>query len=125
MSKGAVLIYAVALTLVALLVGCSGAENGFPTGTFTANNGEWVQTFDDDGSSTFLVNGTIGASSTFSIQANELTWETDSYCDARGAGKATYTWTFDDGILLFQVKGEDKCSDRLGVLDNVPYLKED
>ena len=125
MSKGAVLIYAVAFVLAALLAGCSGADNGFPTGTFSANNGEWVQTFDEDGSSTFLENGTIIASSTFSIRANELTWETDSYCDARGAGKAAYTWAFEDGVLLFQLKGEDNCSDRIGALDNVPYHKDD
>ena len=124
MKKGALLRYAFAFLFVALLVGCSGTETDFPEGTFSARNGGWVLTL-DDGSSTFSEYGTVEAIGTFSIQANEVTWETDSYCDPEGAGKATYTWAFEDDILLFQVKGEDKCSGRLGALDNVPYHLED
>jgi len=96
----------------------------FPTGKFTAKDGDWVLTFDDNGSFTFSEYGNVAASGTFSIQAKELTWETDSYCDPRGVGKSTYTWTFKDDTLVFQVKGEDKCSDRLGVVGNIPYHKE-
>jgi hypothetical protein len=96
----------------------------FPTGTFTAKDGDWVLTFDDDGSYTFSEYGTVEASGIISIQANELTWETDSYCDPKGAGKATYTWTFEDDVLLFLVKGEDKCVDRSSVIDNVAYHRQ-
>jgi lysophospholipase L1-like esterase len=91
----------------------------FPEGAFAAKDGDWVLAFDDDGTFTFSESGTVAASGTFSIQANELTWETDRYCDR--AGKATYTWTFENDTLLFQVKGEDECADRLAVLDNVSY----
>ena len=81
--------------------------------------------FDDVGSFTFSEDGTVAASGTSSIQANELTWETDSYCDAEVTGKATYTWAFEDGILLFRVKGDEKRAYRFGVRDDVRYHKED
>jgi len=99
-------------------------KSTFPTGKFTAKDGDWVLTFDDNGNYTFSDHGKVEASGTFSIQANEVTWETDSYCDLRGGGKSTYTWTFEDVTLLFRLKGEDKCSDRVDTLDNVPYHKE-
>jgi hypothetical protein len=92
---------------------------GFPTGVFAAKDGAWVLTFDDDGSFTFSESGTAVTSGTFSIRGNELTWETDDYCDR--AGKATYTWTFENDTLSFQVKGKDNCADRLAALDSIPY----
>ena len=96
----------------------------FPAGTFVAESGSWVLQFTDEGEFTFLESGRVDAVGTFSIKADELTWETDSYCDTEGAGKATYTWAFEDGTLLFRVKGEDKCAARLAALDNVSYHKE-
>jgi lysophospholipase L1-like esterase len=92
---------------------------GFPTGRLEAENADWVLLFDNDGSFTFSESGAVAASGTFSIQANELTWETDSGCE--GLGQATYTWTFENDTLLFQVKGGDECASRLGVLDGISY----
>jgi hypothetical protein len=125
MSKEAMVRFALAFLFVVLLVGCGSTATDIPTGVFSARSGIWELTLDDDGNSTFSEDGIVEVSGTFSIRANELTWETDSYCDLRGAGKATYTWTFEDNILLLQVKGEDRCFDRLDVLDNIPYQKED
>ena len=96
----------------------------FPVGTFVAESGSWALKFTDEGEFTFLESGRVDAVGTFSIKANELTWETDSYCDRGDAGKSTYTWTFENDALLFQVKGDDKCAARLAVLDNVSYHKE-
>jgi len=62
----------------------------FPVGTFVAEAGSWVLTFTDEGEFSFLESGRVDAVGTFSIKANELTWETDSYCDRADAGKATY-----------------------------------
>jgi hypothetical protein len=97
----------------------------FPTGRFAARDGGWVLTLDDDGSFIFSESGTVAASGTFSIQGSELTWETDSYCGNAASMKATYTWTFENDTLLFQVKGKDNCADRLAVLDKIPYHKEE
>lgn len=96
----------------------------FPVGTFVAEAGSWVLTFTDEGEFTFFESGRVDAVGTFSIKANELTWETDSYCDRGDAGKSTYNWTLEDDTLLFQVKGDDKCAERLAALDNVPYHRE-
>jgi hypothetical protein len=95
----------------------------FPTGRFVAEDADWVLTLDDDGSFTFSESGVVAASGTFSLRGNELTWETDSYCDR--AGKATYTWTFENDTLLLEVKGEDECASRLEVLDDIPYQREE
>jgi hypothetical protein len=68
--------------------------------------------------------GEVEARGKFSIQGNELTWETDSYCDQSDAGKATYIWTYENDILQLQVKGKDKCSERYRRVDNFEYKKE-
>jgi hypothetical protein len=107
-----------------LLPLCACSRSNFPSGTFATKSGSWILTFTDEGNFTFTEFSTIATEGTFSIQANELTWETDSFCDRIGAGKATYIWTFEVDTLLFQVKGEDKCAGRLSVLDNVSYHKE-
>jgi hypothetical protein len=108
--------------LLLLLVSCS--HSSFPTGTFTYESENWTLILSDDGSYTFLENGTVEASGTYSIQENTITWETDSYCDKQKAGKATYTWSFKNETLFFTVNGEDKCTDRQSVLDNIPYSKK-
>lgn len=99
----------------------AGVVMTFPTGTFAAKDGDWVLTFDDDGGFTFSESGTVAASGTYSVQADELTWESDSYCGNAELMKATYTWTFESDTLLFQVKGKDSCADRQAVLDSISY----
>ena len=99
-------------------------ESSFPTGTFVANSEFYRFMLADNGSFTFSEGGQVVATGTYSIHANEFTFETDSYCDGIGAGKATYTWTFKNDTLGFQRKGKDKCSDRYGSIHNIPYHKE-
>jgi lysophospholipase L1-like esterase len=96
----------------------------FPIGVFAAKDGAWIFRFDDDGTFTWSESGEVVASGTFSIQGNELTWETDSYCGNAASMKATYTWAFENDTLEFQVKGKDKCTDRQAAVDNVPYQRE-
>jgi len=101
-----------------LLSAC--ARSDFPTGTYESGSG-YIQTeFNNDGSFTFSIGGQVMSTGTYSIQGHELIWETDSYCDEISAGKATYTWTFENDTLLFEVKGEDKCADRLIVFSSIP-----
>ena len=104
------------------LFACSSPS--FPYGTFVSDSGSDQMVLNADGSFTYSESGTVVTTGTFSIQGNELTWETDSYCDERGAGKATYTWTFEDDTLVLQLKGEDHCSDRRYVLNLAPYHLE-
>ena len=114
------------LTLLILsfsLSACSGPT--FPTGSFSMKSDDiYFVEFSDDGNWTFYVFGTVISSGTYSIQGDEFTFETDSFCDAEDSGKATYIWTWEDGNLTFILKGEDHCEGRRGVLDNVAYVKE-
>ncbi len=114
--------YIICTLLLILLPACAGSN--FPIGTYTSESGVFQNEFKEDGSFTFSMEGQVMSSGTYSIQGNELTWETDSYCDEMGGSGAIYTWTFENDTLLFEVKGEDKCADRLGTLHFVQYHKE-
>ncbi len=111
----------VSLLLLSL---CACASPSFPYGTFASESGTDQMVLNQDGRFTYLESGTVVTAGTFSIQGNELTWETDSFCDEKGAGKATYTWTFENDTLVLQVKGEDRCADRRYVLHGAPYHLE-
>ena len=88
------------LSMLILLSACTGSK--FPTGTYVS---ETFQTeFNDDGSFIFPIGEQVLSKGTYSVQGDELTWETDSYCDEIGGGKAIYTWTFENDTLLFEVR---------------------
>ena len=110
------------ICILLLLTLCACSKSGFPTGTFKTESGISVLVFEDDGSFTFSEAGTEETVGTYSIDGNELTWETDRYCSV--LGKATYVWTFENDMLLLQLKGEDKCDGRRGAVDNIPFYRE-
>lgn len=101
-------------------VTCS--KSSFPTGTFNAEDGFYQFVLNDDCSFTFLEAGEIVARGTYSIHANEFTFETDNFC---GSTKGTYTWTFADDTLLFKMKGFDGCPARAYSIRNIPYHEEE
>jgi hypothetical protein len=111
-------------------VSSAGDTTKFPTGTFVTDSGRYQIILTDNDSFTFLESGwgganfSVAARGTYSIHTNEFTFETDSYCDGIGAGKATYTWTYKNDTLSFTIKGEDKCSARLDSMVNDPFHKE-
>ena len=111
------------LPLMFLLSACLTGPS-FPTGTFVSEYGYYRLMLTDNGSWTFSEYGHVAATGTYSIHANEFTFETDSYCDGMGSGKATYTWTFKKDTLVFTIKGKDKCSPRFGTTHSIPYNKE-
>ncbi len=92
----------------------------FPTGTFEAISGFYRFIFNEDGSWT-LRELTSVMKGIYSVDGNEFTFETDSYCDGESAVKGTYTWTFENNTLFFTVK-EDKCQIRVGSM-RLPYHK--
>lgn len=111
-------------TSLLLLSLSSCSTPSFPYGTFVSETGSYQLVLNDNGAVTFSEYEAVVTTGTFSINGNELTWETDSYCDERSAGKATYTWRFEDDPLILHVKVEDACADRLFVLDGVAYYLE-
>ncbi len=117
-----VMIICISLLLLPLSACLTGPN--FPTGTFVAYSGFYRFMLTDNGSFTFSESGQVVATGTYSIHANEFTFDTDNYCDGIGAGKATYTWTFKNDTLLFTIKGKDKCSARFESINLIPYQKE-
>ena len=110
--------------LLLSLSACSGQSFRYDTYIANVDNSSYRIAFNDD--NTFVVTE-LGAgedTGTFSVKGDELTWETDVYCDSLNAGKATYTWTFKDDTLELKVKGEDKCPLRLSVLTSGPLHVE-
>ncbi len=111
--------------LVIIMMACAGCQpkSSFPYGTYTSEDGIYQLVLNEDVSFEFSYSksGRIISVGTFSVQDDELTWETDSYCDKIKPRQATYTWTFTDNILVFKVVGADICSSRHGVLVNNSY----
>ena len=102
------------------------AESDFPTGTFSAEDGYFKFEFMEDGKWNLQEGGAIRNMGTYSVQGNEFTWERDQGCDSLTgkSTKSTYTWTFKNRTLLFEVKGEDKCDRRFQGINSTPLYKE-
>ena len=103
-------IYTIAciMILAVTLSACSSKE--FPTGTYTRQNG--TQEIMDDGTFTILWGDEVADEGTYSIEGDVLTWLTSSVCDQDYAGRATYQWQYEDGVLSFELIGEDHCDGR-------------
>ncbi len=119
MYKRYIIVSICVLLLIFSMYACSTSRN--PYGTYTSDSGGYQLELNDDGTFTFLSKGKVESKGTFSLNGNEITWDTDSFCDLQGNGKSTYTWTLKDDTLVMTVQGEDKCSDRQTVIDQFPY----
>ncbi len=110
-------------TVLLLLLFSACSKPNFPYGTYLSENEFYLFKLNEDGSDIFAYakSGSVIAEGTHSIKGNEITWETDSYCDEPRSKKASYTWTFEDGVLKFLVKGVDACSSRYKVLNNKSF----
>jgi hypothetical protein len=100
------------------------ATDKFPMGTYSARSGKYILEFGEERNYTFIDKGSVTAIGTFSINGNEYTVETDSYCDRANLGKATYAWHYEDSMLTFQLIEKDNCPARASALDGVTYHKE-
>jgi len=107
------------LTIISILlfmyfIVLTGCVQNLPRGKFQAEEPGDIVTLDftNSGEYKVYVNGCLVDNGIFSIHGNEITWETSTYCKAKGSEKATYTWTIDNDTLKFQVKGEDNCGSR-------------
>jgi hypothetical protein len=97
------------LFVAATLCACSSDE--FPTGTYTFGNHYTVE-YRDDGTMTLWSGDEIVTEGTYSVTDDEVTI-TDSYCNEKNAGSATYKWHHEDGVLTWELIGDDFCKERL------------
>ena len=91
----------------------------FPTGVFHTRNqdGQWVITFQADGTYLVSLNGErIVSEGQYTVAGQQVTLEDDSeVCRGRGAGQ--YSWSFAQEVLTFTALS-DPCPERQVVLTN-------
>jgi hypothetical protein len=100
------------LFVAASLSACTSEE--FPTGTYTRQ--DLTIELRDDGTFTYMGGDEIITEGTYSIDGDEIQWINDTWCDAEYAGTATYKWQHEDGVLSFELIGEDLCEGRREVM---------
>jgi len=101
------------------LTACS--SRTFPMGMYIAKESGAQMEFMEDGSFIYADEGVVWASGTYSIDGNELIWETDSSCDESGIERSTYTWSYENGLLVLEEKGEDLCEGRVRSVNQLEW----
>ena len=97
------------MILAATLSSCS--NKAFPTGTYTTT-GQGSVEYRDDGTMTLWYGDDVVTTGTYSVEKNEIHFLHDTYCDEHYGGDATYKWQYEDGVLTFELIGEDLCDGR-------------
>lgn len=102
----------VVLLVAAALSACSSDE--FPYGTYSRQDA--TVEYRNDGTFTYKFGDEVVTEGTYSIEGDEILWINDSVCDAENAGSARYKWQHEDGVLSFELIGEDLCEGRREVM---------
>jgi len=105
---------------------CAYAGDTFQTEKFThLSSGAYSNDYDwelrDDGTFVFYAGGEETSTGTYTIEGDQFKFETDTFCDSLNAGKAAYTWSYEDEILYLVAKGPDPCGGRQIAVDHVRY----
>ena len=88
-----------------------------------AGDNEHTLVLGDDQSFTYTGNSAYNTSGTLTINGNEFTLNTDSYCDQKTSWQATYFGIFVHNELTFNIVGMDPCIDRLRALTRLSFVK--
>ncbi len=104
---------------VLLVVASACSSPKFPYGTYANADGSSVMQFKSDGTYSAYDGGLLVDQGTFSIQGGDILWKTSTDCYPQGQG--TYSWTYQNSILVFRAQGADSCPGRQSVIDSVPY----
>jgi hypothetical protein len=123
----------IVLMLVVLLAACSSAIQPaptltpmlFPYGTYVDEAGNLKLILNSNGRMTIAYTGAGGdlAYAKFGVNGNEVNWTTYNDCFAEKA-LATYTWSYENNILLFKVKGNDFCFTRKATIEDVKWIPQ-
>jgi hypothetical protein len=123
MSSKIVRVAVIALATFGLFAACSddGSTNEFPVGVYHqqgSTDASGTMEFKSDGTFVLADGDEIVTEGTYSIDGDQLTWDTDSWCKdiSAEAESATYTWTQDGELLTMTVEGEDLCTDRVNTI---------
>jgi hypothetical protein len=123
MSSKTVRVAVIALATFGLFAACSddGSTNEFPVGVYHqqgSTDASGTMEFKSDGTFVLAEGDEIVTEGTYSIDGDQLTWDTDSWCKdiSADAESATYTWTQDGELLTMTVEGEDLCTDRVNTI---------
>lgn len=108
-----------------MLGACSDDDNEtqFPTGktisvSATSSEEGYIEYKSDD---TYIGIDDVGdafTEGTYTTDGDEITFETDSYCEANAPGSTpeTYTFEWDGEVLTFVDNPDDMCADRANTL---------
>ena len=112
-----------ALASLGMFAACSddGNTNEFPVGVYHhpgSTDASGTIEFTSDGTFVLADGDEIVTEGTYSIDDDQLTWDTDSYCRniSADAESATYSWTQDGDLLTMTVEGEDLCIGRVDTI---------
>lgn len=124
MKYTAVRVAMTAMAISGLLVACGDDDTSeFPVGVYHqpgSTDADGTMEFASDGTFELIgPDGLVITEGTYSVDGDQFTWETDSYCKNVGddAESATYTWSQEGDVLTMTVDGEDLCSDRVEVAE--------
>ena len=124
MSSRTVRVAIIAMATLGLFAACSddGNTNEFPVGVYHqpgSTDASGTMEFKSDGTFVLAEGDAVVTEGTYSIDGDQLTWETDSWCKnvSADAESATYTWTQDGDLLTMTVEGEDLCTDRVNTIE--------
>ncbi len=107
----------IAVVAVLIAAGCTAKTEPFPTGTYLCK-AKLDNAFMEDG--TFIISGggSVVAEGNYTVDGDEITI-IDNTC----TGEGIYTWSFEDGKLMFEVIDDD-CSIRRDTLTSGLTLKQ-
>jgi hypothetical protein len=128
------ILCALFLSLFLTIASCA-SQDEFPHGEFfvpydgeghglAAGDGAYFR-FHEDGS--FVVTDTAGIeriTGTYAIDGDRFTETSSDLATCQPVGPAPYRWKYRDGILTFNVIGEDECVYRLELMDGMPFVKQ-
>ena len=115
----------VTLALLAVLIAGCGSSSDFPAREykFEFQRRSWSMEFGEDGNWKLSDGEKEASSGTYSVNGEQLTFDTDSFCDkVEGSGPGTYAWSVAGDKLSLQV-AEDECRGRQAIHGDRSYEK--
>lgn len=121
METGKRMLLGVAVLIFLAACGPSSAEDvEFPYGRYKSRGGRHIE-FTEDGTWSFaLVAGNPVYTGDITVEGRQITFGDETPAEGQNVSlceeHATYTWSFEEDALTFEVVGEEPCTHRAGDL---------